>query len=93
MTETTPEAVAETDSWLHEVCDALNINQSSLDDVQADLADLVHHVATTPGDQDDAPMTAFLIGFAAAKDGDFSPEAVKSRVAVVANILEKYRNA
>ena len=93
MTETTPEAVAETENWLHEVCDALNINQSKLDNVRDDLAELVHHVADTPGDQDDAPLTAFLIGFAAAKDGDFSPEAVKSRVAVVANILEKHRSA
>ena len=93
MTETTPEAVAETDNWLHEVCDALNINQSKLDNVRDDLAELVHHVADTPGDQDDAPLTAFLIGFAAAKDGDFSPEAVKTRVAVVANILEKHRSA
>ena len=93
MTETTPEAVAETENWLHEVCDALNINQSKLDNVRDDLAELVHHVADTPGDQDDAPLTAFLIGFAAAKDGDFSPEAVKTRVAVVANILEKHRSA
>ena len=93
MTETTPEAVAETDNWLHEVCDALHIDHSKLDKVQEDLAELVHHVADTPGDQDDAPLTAFLIGFAAAKDGDFSPEAVQSRMAVVANILETHRTA
>lgn len=76
--------------WLEEVCDALGMSRKKLAAVRPTVAELVHTVADSPGDEDDAPLTAFLIGFAAAKDGDFSPEAVKARVNVVARILEQH---
>lgn len=88
---TDPEVLPAPQSWLEEVCDALNMKRKVLSAVTPSIVELVHHVADSPGDQDDAPLTAFLIGFAAAKDGDFSPEAVQRRVGVVARTLEKHR--
>lgn len=86
-----PEALPAPETWLEEVCDALNMKRKVLDAVTPSIVELVHHVADSPGDQDDAPLTAFLIGFAAAKDGDFSPEAVQRRVGVVARTLERHK--
>lgn len=78
-------------NWLEEVCDALGMSRKKLEAVRPSVASIVHTVADSPGEEDDAPLTAFLIGFAAAKDGDFSPEAVEARVRVVASILENHR--
>lgn len=86
-----PEAVPAPQTWLEEVCDALHMKRKVLTAVTPSIVDLVHHVAESPGDQDDAPLTAFLIGFAAAKDGDFSAEAVQSRVNIVARVLENHK--
>lgn len=86
-----PDETPAPETWLEEVCDALHMKRKVLAAVTPSIIDLVHHVADSPGDQDDAPMTAFLIGFAAAKDGDFSAEAVQARVNVVARTLEKHR--
>lgn len=78
-------------SWLEEVADALLVTREKLEAVTPMVAEIVHTVQDSPGEEDDAPLTAFLIGFAAAKDGDFSPEAVKARIKVVADILEKHK--
>ncbi len=84
------EELAAPQNWIEEVCDALNISRQKMQAVRPSVAELVHTVADSPGDQDDAPLTAFLIGFAAAKDGDFSPEAVQGRVKVVAEVLKNH---
>lgn len=78
-------------SWIEEVADSLLISRDKLDAVVPMVAEIVHTVQDSPGDEDDAPLTAFLIGFAAAKDGDFSPEAVKARINAVAEILEGHK--
>jgi len=86
-----PEGLPAAETWLEEICDALHMKRKVLAAVTPSIIDLVHHVADSPGDQDDAPLTAFLIGFAAAKDGDFSAEAVQGRVNVVARTLDSHR--
>lgn len=86
-----PDEMPAPETWLEEVCDALRMKRKVLAAVTPSIIDLVHHVADSPGDQDDAPMTAFLIGFAAAKDGDFSAESVQARVNVVARTLDKHK--
>lgn len=86
-----PVALPAAECWLEEVCDALHMKRRVLEAVTPSIVELVHHVADSPGDQDDAPMTAFLIGFAAAKDGDFSAEAVQARVNVVKKVLESHK--
>lgn len=86
-----PEGTEAPQTWLEEVCDALNMKRKVLNAVTPSIVELAHHVSTSPGDDDDAPLTAFLIGFAAAKDGDFSAESVQRRVGVVAKVLEGHR--
>ncbi|HHW83158.1 MAG TPA: hypothetical protein GX743_04980 [Actinomycetales bacterium] len=81
------EGYAGSQDWSEKVCDALGVSRDKLDAVKPIVSDLVQKVANTHP-FGDASMAAFLVGFAAAKDGDFSPESVTARVHVVEGLLE-----
>lgn len=72
------------DAWTSHVCHALDLDPGSLDrDLLLDLTKDVAHNVARPA----APLTAFLVGLAAGRDGGGTPEVhaacqVVSRLAV-----------
>nr|NLD41186.1 hypothetical protein [Actinomycetales bacterium] len=88
MTDSTleTEELAAPQSWIEEVCDALGMSREKLDAVKPTVAEIVQKVADTQ-QKGDAGLTAFMIGFAAAKDGDFSPESVAARANAVHHLI------
>lgn len=75
------------ENWLEEAADALHLKRKTLVAVSPDIVELVGKVTEKLG-AEDGLLTAFLVGFGAAKDGDFSPASVKSRIDVVAAALD-----
>jgi hypothetical protein len=70
------------DSWIAEVVTALGLDASAVDrDVILDVArDVAHHVARPA-----APLSTFLVGLAAGRDGA-SPDAVRDAAATVTRL-------
>lgn len=67
-----PQAMAEMKRWLHDVCTTIGVDESVIDqntDALLHTIGLVAHGPSRPG----APLTAFLIGYAAAASGQ-APE-------------------
>ncbi|HZK06043.1 MAG TPA: hypothetical protein VFC82_09410 [Actinomycetaceae bacterium] len=73
--------------WLEEVCDALGLTRRKLEAVKPAISEIVSKLEDSPV-SDETAITAFIIGFTAAKDGDFSPESVSARAAIVERHLE-----
>ncbi|MDO5495951.1 MAG: DUF6457 domain-containing protein [bacterium] len=90
MTDSTleTEEFSGSQNWSEQVCDALGVSREKLDAVKPIVTELVQRVMETHP-RGDASMAAFLVGFAAAKDGDFSPESVTSRVHIVEELIER----
>lgn len=70
------------ETWLEEACDALHLKRKTLAAVTPEIIELAAKVSEKLG-SDDGILTAFLVGFGAAKDGDFSPASVKGRISLV----------
>lgn len=73
------------DGWLHTVSEALGLSEPVDRDLVLELTrDVAHHVARPA-----APLTAFLVGLAAGRDGG-GPEQVAALVARVTELARDY---
>lgn len=91
MTDTAlePDAVPAPQNLVEEVSDALGLTRTKLEAVTPAVNDLITQLKQEEDTSKDCAMVAFLVGFAAAKDGDFSPEAVEARVQIATQVLTK----
>lgn len=64
-----PEKMARMRAWLTEVSAKLELSEDVLGPVETSLLDLIAAVAHGPS-RPGAPLTAFLVGYAAGKGGD-----------------------
>lgn len=62
-----PEKMAKMMAWLHSAAQEIGLPQGSIDPVQDELLQLISEVAHGPS-RPGAPLTAFLVGFAAGGD-------------------------
>ena len=65
--------------WLASVCAELGLDPALLDGVTDELLDLIRDVAHGPS-RPGAPLTAFLVGLAAAGGGQLDPSATRDAV-------------
>ena len=72
--------------WLLEACEVLDIDYEGFKAVIPDLLDLTRDVAHGPS-RPAAPLTAFLVGVAAGRDGAQLPEHGHDRVAQITERL------
>ena len=75
------------ENWLEEAGDALHLQRKTLAAVSPEIVELVAKATEKLGTADGA-LTGFLVGFGAAKDGDFSRASVTSRIAALDALLE-----
>lgn len=74
------------DAWTTQVCHALDLDPASLDrDLLLDLTKEVAHGVARPA----APLTAFLVGLAAARDGG-GTEQLRAACATVYRLAEEW---
>ncbi|MDQ3886374.1 MAG: DUF6457 domain-containing protein [Actinomycetota bacterium] len=74
------------DAWTTHVCRALNLDPGSLDrDLLLDLTKEVAHGVARPA----APLTAFLVGLAAGREGGGTPE-VRAACEMVARLAVEW---
>jgi len=74
------------DAWTGRVCHALDLDPGSLDrDLLLDLTREVAHGVARPA----APLTAFLVGLAAGREGGGAPE-VHAACEVVARLAAQW---
>lgn len=81
-----PAKMAAMRAWLEAVCRELNLPTSVLDSVQTDLLHLISEVAHGPS-RPGAPLTAFLVGLAAAGD----TEKASADIAKITRLVENYQ--
>jgi len=81
MSSPTPEdgRMAQMRQWLASVCAELGLDPALLDGVTDELLDLIRDVAHGPS-RPGAPLTAFLVGLAAAGGGQLDPSATRDAV-------------
>ena len=75
------------ENWLEEAGDALHLKRKTHAAVSPEIVELVAKVTAKLG-SDDGALTGFLIGFGAAKDGDFSRASVTSRILALEALLD-----
>ncbi len=76
------------DAWTTQVCGALDVDPASLDrDLLLDLTKEVAHDVARPA----APLTAFLVGLAAGRDGG-GAEQVRAACATVARLAGEWES-
>jgi hypothetical protein len=74
------------DAWTTHVCRALDLDSGSLDrDLLLDLTKAVAHGVARPA----APLTAFLVGLAAGREGGGAPQ-VRAACEVVARLTSEW---
>lgn len=83
-----PAKMAAMKAWLEAVCAELGISMDILTPVQKDLLHLISEVAHGPS-RPGAPMTAYLVGMAAAGD----PQKASEHITKITQLVEKYQVA
>lgn len=71
-----PEKMAKLAAWLEAAAEELGVDPSVVTDNQTDLLGLINTVAHVPS-RPGAPLTAFLVGYAAASQGRNPSELVE----------------
>lgn len=71
-----PESVARMDQWLQTACDVLDLNPELVDKSSDALLEMVRVIAHGPS-RPAAPLSAFLVGYAAGKTGAEPAEMAK----------------
>ena len=84
--------MAAMDVWLDDVCSELGVDRAVLDSHAQDLLLLIKDVAHGPS-RPGAPMTAFLVGFAAGAATGPAADAVSRQVAAVNSLLARWDDA
>lgn len=80
-----PEKMARLYAWLDAVGDELGIHREVMEEAQTPLLDLINHVAHGPS-RPGAPLSAFLVGYAAGRGDAPSPELIEK----IETLLETY---
>lgn len=79
--------MAHMDAWLDQVCTELAVDREAMRHVQPDLLALIRDVAHGPS-RPGAPLTAFLLGVAAGRDGGDLVPGTRERIAAVLALLD-----
>ena len=86
------EKMAAMNRWLDAVCAELDVDRAILDANSAALLALISDVAHGPS-RPGAPVTAFLVGLAAARAGGDVPAAAGERIAQIRHLVTAWDGA